>query len=155
MKEKNLNFSFLVDQPARQVFEAVNNVRGWWTENTEGNTSALNDEFEVRFEDIHYSKQKLVEVVPDRKVVWLVTDSRLSFIEDKSEWTNTRIVFEISKEGKQTKLLFTHIGLLPEVECYDACSGAWRGYITTSLKNLITKGKGQPEPKAKKASKTG
>jgi len=120
----------------------------------EGSTQKLNDEFEVRFGDAHYTKQKLIDVVPDKKVVWLVTDSKLGFISDKGEWTNTRISFEISRQGSKTQLRFTHIGLVPQVECYDACSNAWSDYISNSLRNFITTGKGQPAPKETKAKST-
>ena len=133
----------IVDKTPKEVFDAVNNVRGWWGD-VVGGTHKLNDEFTYRYEDIHYSKQKLIEVIPGRKVVWLVTDSYLNFIKDKSEWTGTKISFEISKEGDKTKLVFTHFGVDPSVECYDVCSKAWRFYVNRSLLNLITKGRGQP-----------
>lgn len=129
--------TFLVKATPEATFVAINNVRTWWTEDLKGNSEKIGDEFEVQFGDVHYSKQRLIEVVQNEKVTWLVTDSRLNFIADKSEWTNTKVMFEISKEGSNTRLRFTHVGLAPQVECYDACSNAWSGYINDSLKKLI------------------
>jgi hypothetical protein len=91
-----------------------------------------------------------VEVIPDEKVVWLVTYSQLNFINDKSEWTNTQIVFELNEVDNKTQVKFTHIGLAPEVECFDACSSAWSEYILRSLFMLITTGKGRPTTENKK-----
>jgi hypothetical protein len=93
------------------------------------------------------SKQKLIEVVPDSKVVWLVTDSRLNFVKDKSEWTNMRIIFDIAEKDGKTQIRFTQAGLTPEIECYDGCSGAWTHYIKDSLFKLLNEGKGVPELK--------
>jgi len=146
MTNKNFTASFVVDKTPKEVFDAVNNVHQWWTENIKGHSKKLNDEFEVHFGDVHYSKQKLTEVVPNEKVVWLITDSQLNFIQQKDEWTNTKIVFEIFPQGNKTQLRFTQEGLVPAIECYDACSGAWGDYVN-SLRNLITTGKGQPAPK--------
>ncbi|MDB5111956.1 MAG: hypothetical protein JWR67_3070 [Mucilaginibacter sp.] len=144
MNNQDFTTAFLVDQTPQEAFDAINNVRGWWTERVEGNTEKLNDEFSVQFWDVHYSKQKLIEVIPDNKVVWLITESKLTFIEDQEEWTGTRIVFDITKAGDQTEVRFTQLGLVPEIECYTDCSNAWNGYINNSLKDLIITGKGKP-----------
>lgn len=144
MKDPNFNSRLLVDQTPEEVFKAVTNVRGWWSEGIKGGTEKLNDEFVFEYKDIHYSRQKLTEVVPGKKVVWLITESNLSFLKDKSEWTGTKVIFDITKKGNKTELVFTHEGLVPEVECYSACSPAWTQYIQHSLLNLITTGKGDP-----------
>jgi hypothetical protein len=144
MKTQDYNVSITIDATAHQAFESINNVTKWWTENMEGSSQKLNDEFSVRFGDVHFSKQKLVEVIPDKKVVWLVTDSKLNFIKDKKEWTGTKISFEISEKDGKTQIQFIHQGLVPMIECFGACSNAWGDYITGSLHNLINTGKGQP-----------
>ncbi len=144
LDHQNFTKTFLVDQTPREVFNAVTNVREWWPDVIEGSTDKLNDEFIYQFKDIHYSKIKVIEVIPDKKVVWLVTDSYLNFVKDKSEWTGTNVRFEISVRGNKTQLLFTHEGLVSEFECYGSCSTAWTHYVQDSLLSLITTGKRHP-----------
>ena len=147
MKKQDYHINITVDATAHEAFESINNVTQWWTRNLEGSSQKLNDEFTVRFGDVHVSTQKLIEVIPDKKVVWLITDSKLNFIKDNQEWTGTKISFEISEKDNKTQIRFTHQGLVPEIECFNACSNAWGDYINNSLRNLVNTGKGQPTPK--------
>lgn len=140
MNNQDFSVSFWVDQTPQQAYDAINNVRGWWSGEIEGSTEKLNDEFTYRYQHFHYSKQKLVEMIPGEKIVWLVTDSSLNFVEDKTEWTGTKVSFDIGKKDGKTEVRFTHLGLVPKNECYNACSNGWTGYITDSLRNLITTG---------------
>jgi hypothetical protein len=146
---KDFSTTLLLDQSPHEVFSAVTNPRAWWSVAIEGRTAKLNDEFIFEVKGVHYSKQKLTEVVPDKRVVWLVTESNMTFIKDRHEWTGTKVVFDISKEGDKTKLIFTHEGLVPEGECYSACMPAWTQYIETSLHRLITTGRGTPNLEGK------
>jgi hypothetical protein len=144
MATPDFTITFLVDQSPEEAFNAINNVRGWWSESLEGDSEKLNDEFTYRYKDIHYSRQRLIEVIPNKKVVWLVLDSNLYFVDNQTEWTGTKIIFEVIEKNQQTEVQFTHQGLIPEFECYDACSKGWTYFISGSLYNLITTGKGQP-----------
>lgn len=147
MTTPDFNTTFSVDQTPNAVFNAINNVRGWWSENIEGGTDKLNDEFTYQRTDLHKCTMKLIEVIPDKKVVWLVLDNYFSFTEDKTEWIGTKIEFAISEKEDKTQVHFTHWGLVPAYECYTICFDAWSGYINNSLRSLITTGKGQPNPK--------
>src|SRR5262245_41193272 len=113
MDKQDFTTTILVNNTRKEVFDAVNNVRGWWSEEIEGSTEKLNDEFNYHYKDVHRAKMKLIEVVPDKKVVWHVLDNYFSFTKDKSEWKDTKIIFEISEKGNQTQLHFTHLGLVP------------------------------------------
>lgn len=144
MKNQNYVATFLVDQTPEEVFNAIINVRGWWSENIEGNTEQLNDEFTYHYQDVHISKIKLIEVIPYKKIIWHILDNSFKFTKDKHEWTDNQIIFELTEKGDQTELKFTQVGLSPEYECYDICSNAWNHYVHDSLKSLITTGKGDP-----------
>jgi activator of Hsp90 ATPase-like protein len=103
----------------------------------------LNDEFTYRYKEFHFTRQRVVEMVPEQKIVWLVTESQINYAEDINEWSGTKVIFEISKEGNKTRLYFTHMGLNPEIECFDSCSNSWSQIIQQSLYSLITAGQGQ------------
>jgi hypothetical protein len=151
MKNPSFTTAFSVDQTPQEAFNAINNVRGWWSEEIEGSTGKLGDEFTYRYQDVHYCKLKLIEVITGKKVVWLVLDNHFNFTEDESEWKGTKITFEASNKDGKTEVHFTHLGLVPEYECYGVCSNAWGSYINGSLRSLITTGEGRPNLKEKKA----
>src|SRR5437762_3266119 len=142
MSRSDFTTTIVVDEKPKEVFKAINNVKGWWQGAIKGKSKKLNDEFDYRME-FHFSKQKIVEFIPNKKVVWLVTESQLNFTKDKSEWTGTKIIFEISEKNKKTQVRFTHLGLIPKFQCYGDCSNAWTQLIQKSLFSLITTGKGK------------
>lgn len=129
--------TFTVDKTPQQVFDAIVDVRGWWTGKIEGGSDALGAEFTYQYEHLHYSKQKVTEFVPGQKLVWSVTEANISFVDDKTEWEGTDIVFDIAVKDGKTQVRFTHVGLSPEVECYDSCSGAWDYYVKGGLPSYI------------------
>ena len=145
MKKQNFTTTISVDQPPEEAFAAINNGRGWWSGEIEGDTDKLGAGFTYRYKDVHRSKQKITEFVPGKKIVWHVLDSHLSFVKDKSEWNDTDIVFDISEDQGKTEVRFTHLGLVPQYECYDSCSNAWGTLINGNLRKLITTGKGLPD----------
>ena len=149
MENKNFTITILVDKTPKEVFDAINNVRRWWSENITGKTDKVGEVWEYRYKDMHSSKQKIIELIPGKKVVWKVLESYLSFIENKKEWDNTEIIFDIKKKGDKTELRFTHVGLTPKIECYGACSDAWSFYIKNSLYKFIINGKGKQNKKEK------
>ena len=142
----DMSFSFTVDATPAQVFKAVSNVRGWWSDTLEGTSDKLGAKFKYAYKDIHESTQTITEYVPNKKIVWRISKSSLSFLKDKSEWDGTEVVFEIAKKGDKTELRFKHVGLTPDVECYDACFEGWGYYIKKSLPSLIKTGKGKLNP---------
>jgi uncharacterized protein YndB with AHSA1/START domain len=149
MTTKDFTTTILVDNTPEEVFKAINNVRGWWSEEIEGSTVKLNSEFDYQYEDVHRCKIKIIELVPNKKVVWSVLDNYFKFTKDKSEWKGTKIIFDISEKDNKTEMRFTHRGLVPAYECYEICRDAWTGYIQKSLRNLITSGVGQPNATGK------
>ncbi|SJZ51502.1 SRPBCC family protein [Sediminibacterium ginsengisoli] len=144
MKNQDFTTTIWVEQTPAEAYRTILNVRAWWSglfdESFEGNSEKPGDEFSFRAGGgMHYTKQKLAELVPDKKVEWLVTEANLSFAEQAEEWNGTKIRFDISEEAGKTKIVFTHIGLVPEFECYDSCAPAWTQYIKEQLPAAIAK----------------
>lgn len=138
--------SYTVEQSAAEVYASILDVPAWWTGQVEGTADLVGAEFTYRHPPQHYSRQRVAELEFARRVVWEVVDSELSFVSEPGEWTGSEIVFEITPSKNGTELRFIHVGLMPEVECYESCSTAWIHYITGSLHSLITTGVGLPDP---------
>ena len=146
MSNQDYSATVSVDQSPEQVFAAINNVRAWWSGEIDGETDRLGGVFTYRYQNQHRSTQKVTELVPGKRIVWHVVDSDLRFIKKTDEWTSTDIVFDISRKNGHTEVRFTHVGLVPDEECYRNCSNAWSLLINGNLRKLITTGKSQPDP---------
>ncbi|MES2703390.1 MAG: SRPBCC domain-containing protein [Bacteroidota bacterium] len=141
MNTQDFTKTIVVSKSAAEVYETLKNVKAWWSglynEDIKGESERVGDEFSFSAgEGVHYSKQRLIELEPGKKVVWLVTDSNLSFLQKPDEWNGSRIRFDIAGEGDKAQLTFTHEGLVPAIECYGQCTSAWTAYLDNLEKQL-------------------
>ena len=148
MTDPSFTTTVLVEATPAEAYAAINDVRGWWSQDVEGDTDTVGAQFAFRGNDrgenVHRSRIEVTELVPGERVVWHVLDNWMGFVEDQSEWKDTRIVFEISPTADGTQILFSHLGLVPTYECYDRCFHAWTFYLQESLRGLISTGHGDP-----------
>lgn len=147
MKNKDFSTTISIEATPQQVFEAIQNVRAWWSENIDGETAKVGGEFSYHYQDVHRAKMRITEMTANQKIVWHVVDNYFKFTKDETEWEDTHIIFELSEKGGKTTLKFTHLGLVPTYECFQLCHDAWTHYIHDSLKKLIIEGKGNATPK--------
>jgi hypothetical protein len=143
MANKNFHRSITVNESAEEVMKKISQVNKWWAKKTKGKTEKLNDKFTVDFGETFVDFQ-ISELIPNKKVVWKVTDCNLHWINNKKEWNNTEVLFEISEKKNLTQIDFTHFGLVPGLECYKDCEIGWTEHITNSLVKFINEGKGMP-----------
>lgn len=151
MKNQDYTTTIVVDQSPETAFNCIKDFRAWWSEELKGPTDQRNETFLYRYKDIHFCKIQLIEKLENKRLVYQIIENEfnLDFIEDKTEWVDTQLIFDITNDGGKTTITFTHKGLTPEEECYNMCREGWTQYIKTSLYNLITTGKGAPNPKDK------
>jgi hypothetical protein len=144
MENKNFNRTITVNASSQDAMKKISQVNLWWAKNFTGSAEKLNDKFKVDFGSTFVDFQ-ISELVPNKKVIWKVTDCNLDWINNKKEWNGTECVFDISEKDNATQIHFTHVGLVPGVECYNDCEAGWNGHITNSLVKFINEGKGMPE----------
>ncbi len=94
--DKDYSVTLLADKTPNEAFDAITNVRGWFTQVIEGNTDKLDSVFYYHYQDNHRCTFKITEFVPGKKIVWHVLQNYFKFTKDTTEWTGTDIVFEIA-----------------------------------------------------------
>ena len=143
MENQDFNCGISANITTNEAFRGICKVTEWWSKNVDGKTEKLNDVFTYHSRDT-WVTFKIIECIADKKIVWHVTDCYMHSFEDKTEWKNTNVVFEILRNGNSTQINFSHIGLVPEIKCYEGCVKGWDQYFKDSLLKLLTTGKGQP-----------
>jgi hypothetical protein len=136
-----------VDNSVEEAFAGVMDLRGWWLSEPDGEFAEVGDTFVFDVPGAHCTTHVLTELVPNERVVWRVSEGWMGFVKDTTEWDGTDTVFEVSRVGDTTQVRFTHVGLVPSLECYESCSTNWHASITGSLRDLITTGSGNPHPR--------
>jgi len=144
MDQQNYQSSMAANFTPGEAFEGISCVNEWWAKNFEGSAEKLNDVFTVRFGET-FVTFKVTESMPGKKIVWHVTDCYLPWLNDKTEWNGTTVVFDISPSGDETQVTMTHVGLVPGVECFDQCEAGWNKHFKGSLLKLLTEHVGVPQ----------
>jgi uncharacterized protein YndB with AHSA1/START domain len=127
-----------------EVYKALatrEGVAAWWTNDTQGE-SKVGGTLQLRFsadgKEIGLFVMKVLELQPNRRVSWQVTDG-------PEEWIGTKIGFELRQEGDYSIVLFRHQGWKEPGEFMHHCSTKWAIFMM-SLKSLVETGKGAPSP---------
>ena len=148
MSQQSYSTVVVVEATPEAAFTAINDVRGWWSEDLEGGTDTIGAAFDFRGNhegvNVHRARIEVTELVPGERVAWHVLENHFTFTEDQEEWTGTDIVFELTPSAEGTQIRFRHDGLVAAYECYDVCSNAWAHFLHDSLRGLIETGRGEP-----------
>jgi hypothetical protein len=146
-KQKDFSYSFTVKASAKETMKKISQVNLWWAKSFKGKAAKLNDKFSVYFggPGDTYVDFKISEIIPEKKVIWLVTDCNLHWINDKKEWKKNEVIWNFSEKNGKTTIDFVHKGMTPASECYESCKPGWTHHIKDSLVKLIENDKGFPE----------
>jgi hypothetical protein len=142
MEKKDFTSSISAKISADEAIKRISNVPGWWGVTFSGSSEKQDDQFIIKMGGESFFNFTVTELIPGKRVVWLVTDCNMPWYSDKKEWTNTKLIFDLAENNGVTDLTFTHEGLTPDVECYKDCKPGWTHWIQRSLFSYFTTGKG-------------
>lgn len=121
-------------EPVR-VFEAlttVEGIRGWWISETSGEaTEGGQFRFGRSCLDVIHADPSLV--------TWRYSGPA-------EDWVGTEIKFRLEWRDGQTFVLFSHEGWREPNEFMHHCSTKWATFLL-SLKDLVERGEGRPDPR--------
>jgi hypothetical protein len=149
MEHNDFNSSISVKISADEAIKRISHVPDWWGITFSGKAGEQGDTFTVKMTGDSFFNFTVTELMPGKKLVWLVTDCYMPWYADKTEWIDTRLIFDLKENEGVTELRFTHEGLTPAVECYKDCETGWTHWIKTSLLSYLTTGKGVFRPPTK------
>src|SRR5579862_8459963 len=108
MENNDFSISISAEISADEAIKMISNVPGWWGVTFAGSTEKQNDQFTVKMTGDSFFNFTVTELVPGKRMVWLVTDCYMPWYSDKTEWTNTRLIFDLNEHDGITELTFTH-----------------------------------------------
>ncbi|MDB5095182.1 MAG: Activator of Hsp90 ATPase 1 family protein [Candidatus Eremiobacteraeota bacterium] len=126
--------------PTDRVFDALtttSGLAGWWS--TVSGSGVQGGELTFAFDD-----DRLVVHVDEAQRPSAVRWTPRSSFEPVSDWVGTTIAFDISPSGDGgSRLRLRHIGLTPQLECFELCRRGWDYYLQ-SLVEYVDSGQGRP-----------
>jgi hypothetical protein len=128
----------------KEALDKISRVSEWWAKDFDGRSQKLNDVFTVRFGNGDMYKVKVSEIIPDKKIIWDVIDSYQGWHKNHAEWVGTQIVWEVFPQKDNIEVMMTHVGLVPEFECFDKCSQGWDYLLQKSIFRFLSENIGLP-----------
>jgi uncharacterized protein YndB with AHSA1/START domain len=137
-KESGLTKDIQINAPATRVFQALSTAEGlgkWWSYYTTG-PSCDNGEVLMKWPASgHHARVRLAEAKAPTFVEWSVIEHR-----PFNESDGTAIRFSLEEaEPEKTKVILRHIGMTPELGCYQVWSDVW-SYLMGQIKKLVEQG---------------
>lgn len=127
----DIRHSISIAAPAERVYPLVASVKGftlWWAEDVTDNS---NGTLELGF----FNRATVYRLAPVRMKASLVEWQ----CETGQEWSGTRLIFEITAQGGNTLLHFTHADWKSETQYFISCNTVW-GELMFRLK-AVAEGK--------------
>jgi hypothetical protein len=138
--DQSFSTTIVVQRTPEEVFAAIGRPQVWWNQLIHGSTEAVGDEFGFHMPGVHTTRMRVAEALAGRRVVWRVLENQFSFVQDQHEWLGTDVVFDIEQREEGVAVVLTHVGLVPALECYEICSGAWTHHLDAGLRALLVTG---------------
>lgn len=131
------------------AFKAVTHgVAGWWTR-PDKPLANVGDRAKFTFPPgVSYWTFELTGMEEPGRVEWTCVDA-LHIHEGQpkeieTEWLNTKVFWNITKNGEGSRIEMRHQGLTPELLCYEICEAGWDMFFLGSLKQYLDTGQGKP-----------
>jgi hypothetical protein len=113
----DIKHSISIAAPAERVYPLIASVKGfrqWWAEDVTDNS---NGTVELGF----FNRATVYRLAPVRMKASLVEWQ----CETGQEWSSTSLIFELSAQGGNTLLRFTHADWKSETEYFVSCNTVW------------------------------
>ena len=107
-----------------KIYPAITTQKGiasWWSKDNNAKPE-VGSVYRISFGGDYYKEIKVVELVPDKKVVWEILHAT-------PEWLNTKVTFEISMGKNRVDLHFNHSGWKAYTDMYAECSYHWAIFL--------------------------
>lgn len=123
-------------------------IEKWWTK-PNAIIASVGDLAKFTFPpQLSYWTFKAVELVPNKRVVLECVDAYHIILEkpeaSQTEWLGSKMAFEIISTPAGCDVRLEHIGLVPELHCYEVCEAGWNFFYLESLQALLDTGEGKP-----------
>jgi uncharacterized protein YndB with AHSA1/START domain len=136
----DINHQVGIKAPPEKIFELLSTDSGlsqWWT-NVVSGAGEVGSVIAFRFGE-GGPDFSVAELVPNRLVRWKHHGNM------PEQWMGTEVLFEISEDGDQSLVRFTHANWKETTDFLAHCSTKWAVFLL-SLKDALELGKGRPYP---------